>query len=141
MTHTSITQITLRLIAGCSLALMTAATGGPVLAHNHHDDHNSGASEHHYHHHHHHHPPLHGSGSSHHPIVYHPPVKPIPKPVVGVGPVKQAGTTVVRDHRTPPSHVHGGGRPNSHCNDHNITGCTVRDHRAPPPTQCLGNLC
>jgi hypothetical protein len=36
--------------------------------------------------------------------------------------------------------VHGG-RPNSHCNKHDITGCTVRDHRTPPPTQCLGNLC
>ncbi len=98
------------------------------------------------HHHHHHHPvmtgnpPLHGPASSHNPIVYHPPVKPISAPIVGVGPAKPTGTTVVRDHRTPQPHG-GGHRFNPKCNQHNITGCEVRDHRAPTPTQCLGNLC
>jgi len=158
MTGTSIIRIALCLLAGCSLALMSTA-GGPVLAHGHHDDYSRSNEQHastghgwndrgddhyhrHRHHHHHNQPPLHGLESSHNPVVYNPPVKPIPKPVAGAGPVKQAGTTIVRDHRTPPPRGrYGGGRVNAHCNKGDITGCEVRDHRTPPPTQCLGDLC
>jgi hypothetical protein len=156
MASTPITSSALRLIAGCSLALMSAASSSVVFAHGgHHDEHQNVGSERHgnaghgwsdrgeHHRHQHHHPkrPLHGPGSSHDPVVYHPPVKPISKPVAGAGPAKPAGTTVVRDHRTPPPRPHGPGRVNPHCNKGDITGCTVRDHRTPPPTQCLGDLC
>lgn len=82
---------------------------------------------------------VHGPGSSHNPIVYHPPMQPIPKPIIGVGPAKPTGTTVVRDHRTP--QPHGGRRFNPNCNQHNITGCEIRDHRTPPTPQCYGDLC
>jgi len=99
----------------------------------------------HYHHHRHHNhpnrPPLHGPRSSYNPVVYHPPVKPIPKPVAGAGPVKQAGTTIVRDHRTAPPRRYGPGRVSAHCNKGDITGCEVRDYRTPSSTQCLGDLC
>jgi hypothetical protein len=33
---------------------------------------------------------VHGLGSSHNPVVYHPPVTPVPKPVVGAGPARPA---------------------------------------------------
>jgi hypothetical protein len=94
----------------------------------------------HHHHHHHHHstmtgnePPLHGPGSSHNPIVYHPAHGPgsSHNPII-------AHVTVVRDHRTPPPR---GARPNPKCNSHNFTGCGSRDHRTPPAPQCLGDLC
>lgn len=153
MTVRPITRIALGLIAGCSLVLVTAAGSGLAYAHASHEDHHNDTGEQHastghgwndhddhYHHHHHHKPPVHGPGSSHNPVVYHPPVKPIPKPVAGTGPVKQAGTTIVRDHRTPPPR-HLGGHINPHCNKGDISGCEVRDHRTPPPTQCLGDLC
>jgi hypothetical protein len=71
-------------------------------------------------HHHHHHigggpgglGPVHGPGSSHNPIVYHPPVKPIRPPVAVAGPAKlpkppnqtfcqfQESGGVLRDHRS-----------------------------------------
>jgi hypothetical protein len=143
-------SMALRLIAGCSLALMT----GAAFAHDHHDGHSALVEQHasaghgwnergddHYHHHHHHKPPLHGPGSSHNPVVYHPPVRPIPKPVVSAGPVKQAATTIVRDHRTPPPRYGGGGRPDAHCKQGDFSACGARDHRTPPPTQCFGDLC
>jgi hypothetical protein len=70
--------------------------------------------------HHHHHPgngpgglgAVHGPGSSHNPIVYHPPVRPVRPPVAGVGPAKlprpvnltfcqfQESGGVLRDHRS-----------------------------------------
>jgi hypothetical protein len=81
------------------------------------------------HHHHHHHGdgwasgnndgplgtgPVHGPGSSHNPLIYHP----------------AQSTTVVRDHRRPsprPGHHY-----DPHCNHRNFIGCpNVRDHRKP----------
>jgi hypothetical protein len=148
-TATSV-KASLRLVAGCSKAVLFVA-GGTAFAHGsgghnggnngnggqyrtsswgpHHkgNNYNSMGSHHsinwsdndnHRHHHHHHHkitrtrPPVHGAGSSHNPIVYHPPVKTIVgvrKPVFGPakpkplpvgnrqGPLPNG--TVVRDHR------------------------------------------
>lgn len=91
----------------------------------------SGYWHHHRHHHHHHHTgtgpgglgTVHGPGSSHNPIVYHP----------GHGPVvrdhrRPVPAPVVRDHRTPPP-----------VRDHRKPS-VVRDHRM-PHALCGGPFC
>jgi hypothetical protein len=117
-----------------------------ALAHDHHGD-GWEDSDSHYHHHHHHHDddkgpgglgPVHGSGSSHNPVVGHP----APTPVVR----DHRKPKVVRDHRKPKvvrDHRHRGfgHRYNPRCNKHNTTRCKVTDHRTPPKPQCYGNLC
>ncbi len=144
---TSFAKTSLRLAAGCSFALMLAINGGAALAHGH--GHNGGGDQHHgfnnhndhggdwggnhgwhhKHHHHHHHKsanngpgglgPVHGPGSSHNPIVTHPPK--VPKPVVTVGPAKPP---------PPPHYIH-----HIPCSrDHRDTAwgtpiSNVRDHR------------
>ncbi len=119
---------------------------GRQHASNHGGDWSSHRRRHHHHHHHHHKKsagfgPVHGPGSSHNPIVTHPPK--VPKPVVAVGPAKPPGEPIVRDHRNPPS---SGGRRrpsrfNPHCRKRDISGCEVRDHRTQPKPQCYGDLC
>ena len=196
--NTSFANPVLRVLTGCSCALLLVVSSA-ALAHGGHNSHNSGGNHdnhrlmhnssnhggdwggnhgwHHNHHHHRHHKsastgpgglgPVHGQGSSHHPIVAHPPK--VPKPVVTVGPVKPPAEPVVRDHRSgswhdgkphdpkcltvvggpfkggcvipnpDPRHHHP--RPNPRCNKTDSSGCEVRDHRTPPPTQCYGDLC
>ncbi|HKS87115.1 MAG TPA: hypothetical protein VJR71_16680 [Pseudolabrys sp.] len=150
----------LRVVAGCSLALLIAFGGGAVFAHgdgSHDEGNRNGNNEQHHgntgtwsdsgwsdsgwHHHHHHHKmagfgPLHGPGSSHNPIIDHPVHHPIHGPGSSHNPVV-VPVTVVRDHRTPPPRVHH--YPCVRFTDH---GCgPVRDHRTPPAPQCYGNLC
>jgi hypothetical protein len=154
MTNISITQTTLRLFAGCSLALLVATGGGVAFAHggggHNGSDHANNGGDHisrgshgpcvdcdggknidsnYWRHHHHHHNtasgpgglgPVHGSGSSHNPIIYHPPVKP---PITGVGPAKlpknpnptfcqlQTAGVQVRNHRSTSGPYRGG----AHC--------------------------
>ena len=170
MRNFRIAKGTWRIIAGCSLAALIAAGGGTALAHggrHNGGDHFSNGSDHldneghgrcvdcggkrwssssnwngghgpHHHHHHHHptmtgyQPPLHGRGSSHNPIIYHP----VHGPGSSHDPIV-APVTVVRDHRTPPPRH----RYNPRCNNRDITGCEVRDHRTRPAPQCLGDLC
>jgi hypothetical protein len=122
MMAASLAKSSLRVVAGCSLALLLAVSG-PASAHGGHNDHGShnGHSDHdnrrskkeaheHHHHHHHHHKktgigPVHGPGSSHNPIVAHPPK--IPKPVTVVANPKPGKSptqkyppgTVIHDHR------------------------------------------
>lgn len=65
---------------------------------------------------------VHGPGSSHNPIVYHPPKRIYPSPIVHVGPPKMVpvpcGWGVHRCHHPPPSSK--GGLP---------VGAVVHDHR------------
>jgi hypothetical protein len=124
-----------------------------ALAHDHHGD-GWEDSDSHYHHHHHHHDddkgpgglgPVHGSGSSHNPVVGHP----APTPVVR----DHRKPKVVRDHRKPkvvrdhrkPKNVRDprarGFGSNLHCNKRDTTRYKVTDHRTPPKPQCYGNLC
>ena len=135
MATRSFAKTGLRLIAGCSLALLVGAGCGTALAHGggghsgggnhfsnvgtqfnkgvdagnfghdrcrgcgggpasgtHYSGHNiDGAYWHHYHHR--NNGPgglgtVHGPGSSHNPIVYHPPVRTVRAPIAGVGPAK-----------------------------------------------------
>jgi hypothetical protein len=63
---------------------------------------------------------VHGSGSSHNPVVYRQPPK-------------------VRDHRQPSDTMWVCGTPSGRgCWEPKGTG---RDHRTPQPTQCYGDLC
>lgn len=72
--------------------------------------------------------PVHGPGSSHNPIIYHP----------------AQSKTVVRDHRRPvprPSHLT---YREIMCRKGHLSYCSpdrIRDHRTPPGTQCYGDLC
>lgn len=124
---------------------------GSALGHDHHgggwnqgDDFHQSISGDHHHHHHGSGPfgtgPVHGPGSSHNPIVYHPKHGPGSSHNPIIAPV-----TVVRDHRRPPSRArHGGGSRYLMCQRGILKYCSpdrVRDHRTPPGTQCLGNLC
>lgn len=115
-------------------ALMLAPSSS-AFAHDHHGDGWNDSDSHHHHHHHDHDKgpgglgPVHGSGSSHNPVVSHP-----------------SPTPVVRDHRKPKTvrdHRHHGfgHRYNPRCNKHNTTRYKVTDHRTPPKPQCYGNLC
>jgi hypothetical protein len=164
MRTATIVKASLRLVAGCSIAVLVVA-GGAAFAHgggghngsnnnngnggqyrssnwgqHNGNNHNSMGGHHssnwsdnddHRHHHHHHHkitstkPPLHGAGSSHNPIVYHPPVKTIvgtKKPVLG--------TANPGSYGTPPVGSDGGKL---------AAGTAVRDHRNRDPRN--GQLC
>jgi hypothetical protein len=117
------------LVAGCSLALLIGAGCGTALAHgggghsggkNHYTGHNIDGAYWHHHHHRSNGPgglgTVHGPGSSHNPIVYHP----VHGPGSSHNPII-APATVVRDHR---------GRSHSPLIP---SGSVVRDHRPPPP--------
>lgn len=92
--------------------------GGGSAAGTHYTGHNVDGGD--WRHRHHHHPAtgpgglgkVHGPGSSHNPVIYHPPVKPIRPPTVHAGPAKLPKTSnltfcqfqesggVLRDHRS-----------------------------------------
>lgn len=111
---------------------------------NHGDDfHQTISGNHHHHHHHGSGPfgtgPVHGPGSSHNPIVYHPKHGPGSSHNPIITPV-----TVVRDHRRPPPRPNRQAYRDRMCRLGHLSYCSpdhVRDHRTPPGTQCLGNLC
>lgn len=113
-------KMLLNLIVGRSVAVMVAAGSGFALAHDGGHDVDSSYWRHHHHHHHYGSGPgglgtVHGPGSSHNPIIYHP-----------VTVRDHRRPPQVRDHRTPPQ-----------VRDHR-TPPLVRDHRTP---QCTGNGC
>lgn len=136
-------------VVACSVALFVSGSSAAAFAHGgsfHHDGGNHGDMGRRgsnafggrnidgaYWGHHHHHPgngpgglgAVHGPGSSHNPIVYHPPVRLVRPPIAGVGPAKLSPTPArrrtfcglqrsgvdVRDHRNVVTRCPRGGAP------------------------------